>query len=415
MDLVDEISKDNTALSRLVQQSSTLEPTRSSRKRLSTHNVRANASSMFTGLQKAIHSSCKSAHTASLYVKAMDKKTRVQEPTEEYTGGETFRVVLHHTTTAGEIIPWLCKETEIRLRLNTVAVEDTIKAPISPRKAAKSKVRFVDETLLPTDISSVKMLSSPQITAMTPEIRDLCGSIVSLQARDCGICLGYLADAQKLLQFGVFRPEAPIVDTDSFSMLSLGDILRNRANVDGRRLSVANRRRLAASLALGLIYLHDTPWLSKQWGHNEITFFCNSGRILAEHPFVSTSLGTQSASADPITYFTKSPAIANESMFALGILLIELCLHQSLEEMLLPADLNPDGTKHAASEFLAALRLLNIIDEEASSRYGNAIRHCIQYPMNQGIASLDDDAFKQALYDNVVAALEEEASQYSRP
>jgi hypothetical protein len=161
--------------------------------------------------------------------------------------------------------------------------------------------------------------------------------------------------------------------------------------------------------------VHDTPWLSKQWGHNEITFFCNSGRILAEHPFVSTSLGTQSASADPITYFTKSPAIANESMFALGILLIELCLHQSLEEMLLPADLNPDGTKHAASEFLAALRLLNIIDEEASSRYGNAIRHCIQYPMNQGIASLDDDAFKQALYDNVVAALEEEASQYSRP
>jgi hypothetical protein len=412
MDLVDEISKDNTALSRLAQQSSTLELTRSRRKRPSTNSIRATASSMFASLQKAIHSSCKSAHTASLYVKAMGKNAQVNERPEEYAGGEAFRIVLHHTTTAaGKASSWLYKETEIRLKSVTVGDTGT-KAPLSTKKAARSKVRFVDDGSPPTQTKPVSLLDNPQPAAMVSEIRDLCDSILSIQASDCGVCQGYLVDAPKLLQFGIFRPKTPIVDTDSLDMLSLGEILSSKTN--GRRLSVASRRRLAASLALGLLCLHDTPWLASHWGHKEITFFCKGGNVLDEHPFVSTSLGTQITGSDKVPYFTKSAAIANESMFALGILLIELCLHQSLEELLSPAELNPDGTKHAASEYLAALRLIDIIDDKASWKYGDAIRHCIQRPVNQGIASLDNESFREAMYDNVVAVLEEEASRFSR-
>jgi hypothetical protein len=180
-------------------------------------------------------------------------------------------------------------------------------------------------------------------------------------------------------------------------------------------LSFANRLRLAASLALGLICLHDTPWLAGQWGHKEINFFCKGGHILTEHPFVSASLGTRGISVNPTAYFKKTSAITNEGMFALGILLIELCLHRSFEDLLSPAELNPDGTKHEQSVHFAALRLLSTVDEEASCLYGDAIRHCIQSPINQRITSLDNDAFRESVYVNVVAALEGMARHFPPP
>ena len=116
-----------------------------------------------------------------------------------------------------------------------------------------------------------------------------------------------------------------------------------------------------------------------------------------------------------MVYFTPSAAIRNESLFALGILLIELCLHRTFEDLLLPADLNTDGTKHATTEYCAALRLLDTITGEASLEYVEVTRLCIECHFNQGAASLDNDVFREAVYDSVVTVLEEEASRFARP
>jgi hypothetical protein len=410
MGLVEEISRDNTALGRLAQQSSTLEPMRSRRKRPILDAVRTNASNVFAGLQKALQNSCQSVHTASLYISSVGQQCQNHNHALKGSGGsEAYRIVLQHTSLTGHTLPWLCKETEIRLsdlQIETSGTKTT-------KFIAKSRVRFVDPASVPLTTTATCLSNSPQPSAVIPDIKDLCGSILGFQSRECGVCLGYLADTPKSVRLGLFRPQAPIIDSDSFSMLSLGDMLKEKHGV--RSLSVASRRRLAASLALGLLRLHNTPWLSKQWGHKEITFFSNSGRILTEHAFLTTSVTSQGAPCDPIAYFTPSAAITNESLFVLGIILIELCLHQAFENLLSPAELNPDGTKHAASEYLAALRLLDKVDEEASWRYGDAIRHCINCPFNQGAASLDNKVFREAVYDNVVAVLEEEASQFSRP
>jgi hypothetical protein len=406
MGLVEEISRDNTALGRLAQQSSTLEPMRSRRKRPILGAVRTNASNVFASLQKALQNSCQSAHTASLYINSADQQCQGHN---DATKGNTYRIVLQHTSLTGHILPWLCKETEIRfsdLQIETSSTQVT-------KVAAKSRVRFADPASLPLTTIPTSLPSAPQSSVIIPDIKDLCGSILSFQTKECGVCLGYLADTPKSIRLGLFRPPAPIVDNDSFVMLSLGEMLKSKNG--SRPMSVASRRRLAASLALGLLRLYNTPWLSKQWGHKEITFFSNGSHVLTEHAFLTTDMTSQGSPGNPATYFTPSAAIVNESLFALGIILIELCLHQAFENLLSPAELNPDGTKHAASEYLAALRLLDRIDEEASWRYGDAIRHCINCPFNQGAASLDNKVFREAVYDNVVAVLEEEASQFSRP
>jgi hypothetical protein len=225
--------------------------------------------------------------------------------------------------------------------------------------------------------------------------------------------LGYLANTLPRTRLGLFRPQTPILNKDSFNMLSLGDILDKKQGAP--RLSVASRQRLAASLAIGLLRLHGTPWLDKQWGRREITFFSNGGRVLVEHPFLSTKLDASSTHPSPGIYFTPSAAIRNESLFALGIILIELCLHRPFEDLLLPADLNADGTKHATTEYCAALRLLDTITGEASLEYVEVTRQCIECHFNQGAASLDNEIFRDAVYDNVVTVLEEEASRFARP
>lgn len=77
-----------------------------------------------------------------------------------------------------------------------------------------------------------------------------------------------------------------------------------------------------------------------------------------------------------------------------------------------PKDLNTDGTKHAASDFLAVNRLVDQVYDRAGKRYGDAIRRCILCEFDQRKSSLEDDAFRRAVYDNVVAVLEEDVSQF---
>lgn len=373
--------------------------------------VRTNATNVFASLQKALLFSCQSSHMASLYINHKSQQRHDPKSAEE-NESENFRIVLQHTPTAGHPVQWHCNETEIRLS----GVTPQSSGAKLTKTVVLSRVRFAD----PND-KAVKCPTNSSGTAsntlnpavIVPDIQDLCGNIVSLQSRECGVCLGYLANALPSTRLGLFRPQIPIVNQDSFGTMSLRDILGRKQGAP--HLSVANRQRLAASLAIVLLRLHGTPWLDKQWGHREITFFSNGGRVLVEHPFLSTKLDTPSTNRSPAVYFTSSAAIRNESLFALGILLIELCLHRPFEDLLLPADLNADGTKHATTEYCAALRLLDTITGEASLEYVEVTRQCIECHFNQGAASLDNEIFREAVYDNVVTVLEEEASRFARP
>jgi hypothetical protein len=411
MGLIEGISKDNASLCQMAQLSSMLAPMRTRRKRPVMESVRTNAANVFTSLQKTLLYSCQSSHVASLYIDNGSQQRKDPKASEDKES-DTFRIVLQHTPTPGHQLQWRCNESEIRLSNLAFKSSDT-----KPTKTViTNKVRFADpnvktSTCLTT--SSGETSTTPQPATIVSEIQDLCGSILSLQSRECGVCLGYLANALPSIRLGLFHPQAPIIDRDSFSMLSLRDILNKKQGAP--HLSIASRQRLAASLAIGLLRLHGTPWLNKQWGHREVTFFSNGGRVLVEHPFLSTKLDTSSTTGNPAVYFTPSAAIRNESLFAFGILLIELCLHQPFEDLLLPADLNADGTKHAITEYCAALRLLNTITGEASLEYVEVTRQCIECHFNQGAASLDNDVFREAVYDNVVMVLEEEASRFARP
>lgn len=194
-------------------------------------------------------------------------------------------------------------------------------------------------------------------------------------------------------------------------MLSLGELLSQKP---GNSLSVADTKHLAVELSACVLRLYDTPWLGRQWGRNEITLFKKGSKVLAEYPFVSARMLAVPSltAASGHVYFQSGPAIPNETVFALGILLIELCLRQPFDQLILPSELNADGSKNPMSDYCAALRLLDQVDDTAGHRYGDAVRRCVRGHFEQRKTSLEDEAFRRAVYDGVVAELQDDANQF---
>lgn len=85
-------------------------------------------------------------------------------------------------------------------------------------------------------------------------------------------------------------------------------------------------------------------------------------------------------------------------------------MKKSLEELYTPEDLNQDGTKHAASDYFATVRLLDQVYDTAGEKYGYAVRRCINPEFDHRRASLENEAFRRVVYENVVALLEEDVA-----
>lgn len=396
MDLLDEITSVNTSLAKLTEQSKSLEPFRRSRRRVPNFSkMRTQAASIFGILQKCLHGSCQAAHKASISIKGID----------DYESDEremTCRVVMHHDISAsGPNQPplWIIEETEMRLLKSGVLSQATPGA--TDPSLRKRNVQFTVHSTMP-------VLPSPDLSNLE-EIHDLCLSFERLRAKQCGVCLGYLVDSA-MDRYALYWPQKPVVDKTSLSMLSLADLFTEpRQNP---QLSGGDSRRLAAALAFGMLRLHDTPWLTTQWSHRDIELYRKDGAILLDHPFVSAKVGIHSAVQS--TPSPPSPMIKNETVFALGILLIELCLETSFAELQKTSgDLNADGSKHALSDFLTATRAIDKVYDKYGDRYGKAVRRCIHCDFDQSrTTTLKNDAFRAAVYDGVVAVLEEEVRQF---
>lgn len=180
MGLIEGISKDNASLCQMAQLNSMLAPTRTRRKRPVMELVRTNAANVFASLQKALLYSCQSSHTASLYINHSNQQ-REDPKFSEGKKSDTFRIVLQHSPITGRSLQWHCNESEIRA--SNLAPQSS---GIKPTKTVlTSRVRFADPMT-----GSGNAPTTSQVANHVPEIQDLCSSILSLQSRECGVCLG---------------------------------------------------------------------------------------------------------------------------------------------------------------------------------------------------------------------------------
>lgn len=360
MDHLEAIQQNNTRLNELTKQSMP-EPMRTSNGRgINFEKFRLYALSVFNTLQRTLHSSCTSAHTASLCIKA----PTIERPQKSARDDRALRLVLHHEHASSS---WLSKEAEVK-PLEAPSVDSQATAGAASRShSSRIRVQFMASSVLPAMTGAASTGSGGDKMS---EIHDLCESMARICLQSGGdSCLGYMVDTVSDARHGVYWPAAPLVD--DFMAISLAKLMETQAS--SKLLSVADSRQLATSLAFGILQLHDTPWLAQKWNPDDIVFFKDTAGLLAKHPFVSVRLRTSNAisspSSSPSISLNSFPVPANEAVFALGVLLIELCLEAPFDKLRIPVELSPDGSKHRWSDRMTAERLLPKVYDTAGWRY----------------------------------------------
>lgn len=414
-----DLRNHNQALTRLTKQSLELEPSRTETKTRSCPNfsaLQSYARSLFHTLQSGLRCNCE-GHAVKLRLENRNSKV---DNDDDLLVNTPFRVIFTYNSTV-PMTPWSWKEADIRWIVDSSSkpLPPHTHATFTPAKLTR-RVRFDQMQIQTSNIGSTTLTVSEEhtMTATTPtpeEIQDLCESFVRLQQPQIDICAGYLLDSLKR-KYGIYPLETPACQgtRQNWTAYTLRQVLTKRAAF-GRRLMEYDKFKIAVDLASSVLQLYKTPWLTDDWSDNDVYFVQRPGAPASsvyQHPFIYRKFSTTAANQpSPPTPLTRS-SIRNQTLFTLGVLLIELLYGTSIEEQQTPHDLNCQGTPGAV--WCTAERL---IDEEIAlvggQLYADAVRRCIRCDFNKRSLSLDDQDFQQAVFDGVVGPLEKTLQRFN--
>lgn len=185
-------------------------------------------------------------------------------------------------------------------------------------------------------------------------------------------------------------------------------------NKPPKHLKLGRRKRLeiAVAAAWTTLLLCDTPWLSHTWDKHGLCFFSENvssaalplagrcvsmmqGCALSSHPATSAGASLQ------------NKIIRNEAIFALGVLLIELGLNRSFEELKRTENIGTTAT-NVVDDYDVADSLIEDVFDEVGEPYGNAVQRCIRFafPGRDTTKNFGHATFRQYFHNLVVAPIE---------
>lgn len=218
-------------------------------------------------------------------------------------------------------------------------------------------------------------------------------------------CLGYLIDSVQR-RHGIF----PITNNlRQGTTYSLQDILTSQI-ANSPRLTQLAKLKIAVNLSSSVLQLYKTPWLSDNWGEQDVYFVDRNGALdpsIYEFPYVARDLSSAVATPASQTQQQKHRIIRNQTLYTLGILLIELWYGQPIAKLQIAADLDSRGTPGPA--WCTAERIVETeLEYEAGKRYADAVRRCIwcDFDRNMKDMSLGAESFQQAVFLGVLLPLE---------
>ena len=276
------------------------------------------------------------------------------------------------------------------------------------------------------------------------EIEDLCQWIKDNEGIewDRESCLGYLRDGVSKKRYGLFSVPDRKKTTRPWASIPLAQVLSPTPNFSRpaqalrhRKLSLAARVRLALTLGSTILQLHSTPWLDQTWDKHNIQCVPNPEETQSDttvQSYITREFRSRKSSisssispvvSSPARQYTKkawSQWVRNETLFTLGIMLIELALNRSIEQLAEPEDYGPSG-EHACpgsmAEYFTAFRLQKVIREEVGSKYERAVAGCLHcdFGLNGTDLSLQNEEVQMNVLKYIVAPLEESLEFYTSP
>ena len=181
-------------------------------------------------------------------------------------------------------------------------------------------------------------------------------------------------------------------------------------------LTRRERYKIAATLASAFLQLHATPWLRKDWSKKDILFLEaeeNGARrpVIVERAYVARDYKSRHELGDETVEdgapLERSSETAGESLFRLGVILLELCFGQALEDHRLRQQyVGPDGQVNDYTDRITAFEWQKDVLGESGFEFANAIRRCLNYSFSPRNAAFARDEFEETIYVDVIQPLE---------
>ena len=161
---------------------------------------------------------------------------------------------------------------------------------------------------------------------------------------------------------------------------------------------------LAISIASGVIQMCNTPWLRDDWNRSDILVDTLGLRNSFSKVYLSTDSTTR---IDLQTYQRELllSVVQNEVLFTLGLILVELCLGQTLEDMRISQ--NPPAAPTFLTYWGIAKARMGDVYNEGGALYRDVVYRCIFCKFDTSQPSFEHEAFRQAAWNGVVRPLEE--------
>lgn len=170
-----------------------------------------------------------------------------------------------------------------------------------------------------------------------------------------------------------------------------------------RPLVRKTRLQLAAKLACSVLHFHGS-WLRARWRTSDIRF--PEGPLGAQQPFLTWGISDQ---GDRPEFPKTSSVIRSETLFPLGLALIELSLCRAITALRKPEDENPD---EEVTVLKTAHRCLDFVYLESGTRYGDVVQRCLFWSHTRD-TELENDESLAAVFQHIVSPLIEDLKDFN--
>ncbi|KAL8994644.1 MAG: hypothetical protein Q9169_005445 [Polycauliona sp. 2 TL-2023] len=443
--LLVQMTSHNQTLRHLTSDNLDLEPVRLRRqnRKASFKIVRDHAARLHNALKARLLCSCSNVHHASLQLEKREcnqsSSFRITFPIEDSSSTticHEIEIKVSRRIDTGTVASTECPPRDSQItfahqitakKLSIASSPSTLMATLESLRSRGKVEKSVKFAITPGVQSaellyassqgsqgegSSQQIKEDQVTVVGKyRIDNLCSQIHATEAEPPKSCIGHFTDDQS--QYTVFtlsRYEDGGSDSSNLhDLLSQHQAfaLANGSSVpSGVCLSKRARLQLAVTLASTALQLHTTPWLGDDWNGRSIRF--RQGSI--DQPYISRPFPRTDVPVGQNPNAT-SCLIRNQCMFGLGVLLLELSIGRPLEHYKDP------GQPLTLEDWASITRLVKNLNDEESIGYMTALDACISGNFGPQVRelSLENDTFRQAVYQVVVAPLEEDLSRYHQP
>lgn len=224
-------------------------------------------------------------------------------------------------------------------------------------------------------------------------ISDFCSALTA----HTGCCLGMLK--HKDLVYHVHD----VKDAKSQNLSLLQDLIDRKEVLWQRK-----RCDLALALAYAVLQLEQTPWLRSSWDLTDIHFSASGTH---HHLWISKSLCRGTSPRGNCEQAKKQSIIKNESLFSLGVALLELACGRPLSSFQTDDDLDGNGNQHDLTGYFIANRLTKKLHDEDGPNFASAVSDCIDPVSENREFDLKKEGFRRRYLKEVVLPLQEDYDQ----